>query len=187
MCVCVCVCVCVLCVSVCVCCHGSIFVAMRNWLRDTGVCTRTRGSGGIASGCTGHRSEILIQPGDRCHIPMFGRPFCHLPLITCLDKKWVPKHEDCLWNIAELALDCVSSALCDLPLAISVHSGTLNLTHVLADVDSVASWVARCGLRVLDASDDAPRWDDVQCAQLRFSCPAQVRTQARSGARGRPP
>ncbi len=41
------------------------------------------------------------------------------------NEKWVPKHEDCLWDIAKLALDCVSSAFCDLPLAILMRSGTL--------------------------------------------------------------
>ena len=46
---------------------------------------------------------------------------CHIILY----EKWVPKHEDCLWDIAQLALDCVSSVFCDLPLAILMRSGTL--------------------------------------------------------------
>ncbi len=51
---------------------------------------------------------------------------CHIILY----EKWVPKHEDCLWDIVQLALDCVSSVFCDLPLAILMRSGTL--TSVLA-------------------------------------------------------
>ena len=60
---------------------------------------------------------------------------CHIILY----EKWVPKHEDCLWDIAQLALDCISSAFCDLPLAILMRSGTLTSWDLSCLIMTVAS------------------------------------------------